>query len=192
MIVISQCHFIYLKCRFLINYITRILKSAPCLFFHMQVVSRHHIRRDSVRQLRSSILNHFGIQLPGKQHELVTFSDFEIDLVLIDGEPLACYINDVPSLTVKGANTTFPSKKLVIVNQGAIPFVSNGADIMKPGILESDSSIEPGDIVVIAEGTHNKALSIGKAIVPGVELLSSSGKAIESIHHVGDKLYHFS
>ena len=77
------------------------------------------------------------------------------------------------------------------MDQGAIRFVSNGADIMKPGITRVDSSIEPGDLVIVLEETHEKALCIGRSIVPDTDMLGSSGKAIESIHYVGDELYHF-
>ena len=157
----------------------------------MQVISRHNLRNDTIRAFESSILATFGVELSGSTYELVELSDSQIDLVLLDKEPLACYIDGIPSLTVKGANTYSPSKNIVVVDPGAIRFVSNGADIMKPGITRADPSIEPGDIVIVLEEAHEKALCIGRSIVPTTDMLGSSGKAIQSIHYVGDEIYHF-
>ena len=156
----------------------------------MQVISRHNLRNDTIHAFESSILSNFGVELPGSKYELVELSHPKIDLVLIDKEPLACYVDSTPSLTVKGANIYAPSKKTVTVDQGAIRFVSNGADIMKPGITHADSSIEPGDLVIVIEEVHQKALCLGRSIVSKTDMLGSSGKAIESIHYVGDELYH--
>jgi len=48
------------------------------------------------------------------------------------------------------------------------------------------------NLVVIAEETHGKVLAVGRARVPGSEMLGDSGKVVDSIHHVGDELYQFS
>jgi PUA domain protein len=63
---------------------------------------------------------------------------------------------------------------------------------MRPGIVEADDSIEPGDLVAIAEETHGKVLAIGRADVPGSEMVGDAGKVVKSLHHVGDDLYAFS
>jgi PUA domain protein len=63
---------------------------------------------------------------------------------------------------------------------------------MRPGIVEADDAIEPGDLVCIAEETHGKVLAVGRADVAGEEMTGDSGKVVESLHHVGDELYEFS
>jgi PUA domain protein len=76
------------------------------------------------------------------------------------------------------------------VDKGAIRFVSNGADIMAPGIVGADSEIKEGDLVIIVEETYLKPLAIGKALMKGPQMVEAdSGKAIKSITHVGDKLW---
>tara|TARA_A100001037_G_scaffold304540_1_gene341648 strand:+ start:5499 stop:5975 length:477 start_codon:yes stop_codon:yes gene_type:complete len=157
----------------------------------MQVISRHNLRNDSIREFKSSISSYFDVELPGSKYELVELSHPLIDIVLIDKNPLACYIDGFPSLTIKGANISPPSNKIVCVDKGAIKFVSNGADIMKPGITRADSSIESGDLVIVTEEVHGKALCVGRSLKPYESLLGNSGKAVESIHYVGDELYHF-
>jgi len=94
-------------------------------------------------------------------------------------------------LTVRGANEYPPQNHVVTVDSGAISFVSDGANVMRPGITEATDDIEPGDLVVIVEETHSKALAIGRAEADGDDMVGDSGKVVESLHHVGDDLYEF-
>ncbi|WP_435361352.1 RNA-binding protein [Haloarchaeobius sp. DFWS5] len=157
----------------------------------MQVKSRHHLRSDDVKAVESAVADALGVDLDGDSYELVELDGSEFDIVLVDGEPLVCYIDDEPFLTVKGANVLDITENIVTVDAGAISFVSDGADVMRPGITEADPDIESGDLVVIVEETHKKALAIGRALASGDDMVGDSGKVIESIHHVGDDLYEF-
>jgi PUA-domain protein len=158
----------------------------------MQVKSRHHLRSDAVADIEESLAEMLGIDLDGDSYERVEFADAERDLVLVDGDPVVCYFDGEPSLTVRGANDFPPESHVVTVDSGAISFVSDGADVMRPGITEADADIDSGDLVAIAEETHGKVLAIGRATADGSEMVGDSGKVIESLHHVGDDLYEFS
>jgi PUA domain protein len=75
---------------------------------------------------------------------------------------------------------------------GAVKFVYNGADIMAPGIVEADSGIKVGDLVWIRDQKNLQPLAVGEAIVSGIEMVQSDkGKAVISIHHVGDDIWNF-
>jgi PUA domain protein len=77
----------------------------------------------------------------------------------------------------------------VVVDMGAIRFVCNGADVMAPGITEM-GDFEEGDLVVIRDVTHGKALAIGIANKSSAAIQASKkGKVIKNIHYVGDKLW---
>jgi PUA-domain protein len=158
----------------------------------MQVKSRHHLRSDAVADIEDTLAEALGIDLGGDSYERVEFADAERDLVLVDGDPAVCYFDDEPFLTVRGANDFPPESHVVTVDSGAISFVSDGADVMRPGITEADADIAAGDLVAIAEETHGKVLAIGRAMADGSEMVGDSGKVIESLHHVGDDLYEFS
>ncbi len=159
----------------------------------MQVKSRHHLRSDDIQGIREAVADHLGVDIDGDTFESVEFVSARYELVLVDGEPAVFYVDDdEPFLTVRGANDYEPETGVVTVDAGAISFVSDGADVMRPGIVKADKAIRSGDLVVIAEETHGKALAIGRAIVDGDEMVGDSGKVVESIHHVGDELYEFS
>ncbi len=158
----------------------------------MQVKSRHHLRSDAVDEIERTLAEELGIDLAGETYERVEFADADRDLVLVDGDPFVLYFDGEPFLTVRGANAHPPEKHVVTVDAGAISFVSDGADVMRPGITEADPDIAPGDLVAIAEETHGKILAIGRAMAEGSEMTGESGKVVESLHHVGDDLYAFS
>jgi PUA-domain protein len=158
----------------------------------MQVKSRHHLRSDAVADIEESLSEALGIDLDGDSYERVAFADAERDLVLVDGDPVVCYFDGEPSLTVRGANDFPPESHVVTVDSGAISFVSDGADVMRPGITDADPDIDSGDLVAIAEENHSKVLAVGRAMADGSEMVGDSGKVVDSLHHVGDDLYEFS
>jgi len=157
----------------------------------MQVKSRHHLRSDDVRAVEDAIAEQLGVELDGDAYELVEFEDDLPDVVLVDGEPQVLYVDDDPFLTVRGANAHPPQKRVVTVDDGAVSFVSDGADVMRPGIVTADELIGEGELVVIDEESHGKVLAVGRALVDGSEMAGDSGKVVESIHHVGDDLFAF-
>ena len=157
----------------------------------MDVSSRHHLRSDAVSDIEAALAEGFGVELSVEGGERVEFADSDWSVVLVDGEPLVTYLDGEPAPTVRGANERPPTKRVVTVDAGAVSFVSDGADVMRPGIVEADEDVEPGDLVAIAEETHGKVLAIGRSRVAGSDLLGDSGKVIDSLHHVGDELYGF-
>ncbi|MFB6164549.1 MAG: RNA-binding protein [Haloarculaceae archaeon] len=159
----------------------------------MQVKSRHHLRADAVDELQAALSAGLGVELDADTFEKVELTDSEFDLVLVDDEPAVLYLEDgEPFLTVRGANAYPPERGVVTVDAGAVSFVSDGADVMRPGIVEADAEIDAGDLVAIAEETHGKVLAIGRARTGGDDMVGEEGKVVDSIHHVGDELYEFS
>ena len=74
----------------------------------------------------------------------------------------------------------------VVVDMGAVKFVVNGADIMRPGITNIDS-FEKGELIVIVDETHTKPLAVGKALLSSDNMKNETkGKVIKNMHYVGD------
>src|SRR6056297_2186495 len=124
----------------------------------MEVKSRHHLRSDEVREIEQRLADRLGVKLNADSYELVELEDSEFDLVLVDGDPAVLYFEEEPFLTVRGANEYEPQTRVVTVDAGAVSFVSDGADVMRPGIVEADDDIAAGDLVAIAEESHGKVL----------------------------------
>ena len=167
----------------------------------MEIQSRHHLRSDAVDDVETAVDEGLGVELDADNYELVELGDSPFDLVLVDGEPLVLYHETPggngegdrePFLTVKGANAHPPERRVVTVDAGAVEFVTDGADVMRPGIVDADEEIAAGDLVAVNEETHGKFLAVGRALVDGTEMLGEEGRVVEALHHVGDDLYGFS
>ena len=112
------------------------------------------------------------------------------DIIYVNNEVLAMIIDDEPFLTLKGILKYHPRNRWVTVDMGAVKFVYNGADVMAPGIVNADLTIERADLVWVRDEKNLQPLAIGKALISGIEMISTNkGKAIETLHYVGDKLW---
>ena len=130
---------------------------------------------DTIKELRNS------------KFETALIDTFNV--ILIDGKLLLFSTDGEYFPTVRGALELGLAKHIVVVDAGAVRFVVNGADIMCPGIVNADSVIKESDLVIIKEETHDKPLAIGRALMSGEDMIGDSGKAIKSLHYVGDKLW---
>ncbi|HOQ65832.1 MAG TPA: RNA-binding protein [Methanosarcina thermophila] len=152
----------------------------------MKVKSRVQLRKNVKNKMLKDLASTFGEEISGLENktlEKITLEEYSI--ILVDGKPLLLEIEGHPFPTVRGALEMGLQKRVVTVDKGAVRFVSNGADIMAPGIVAADPEIKEGDLVIVVEETHKKALAIGKALMGGQEMVeATSGKAIKSITHV--------
>jgi PUA domain protein len=157
----------------------------------MEIRSRHHLRDDEADEIRDALRDTVGVA----PAEDASIEEAEVDdgpdLFLVDGEPLVVRIDGEYFVTVQGALALEPDQRLVTVDAGAVEFVTNGADVMRPGVVEADEGIEEGDLVVIVEENHGKPLAVGRALTEGGDMLGEEGRVIESIYHVGDELWEF-
>ena len=79
--------------------------------------------------------------------------------------------------------------KKVTVDKGAVPFIVNGADVMRPGITGLDDFGENETIQIVDE--NNKvAIAIGEALFDSEKIKTlNSGKVIKTLHYVGDFIW---
>lgn len=120
--------------------------------------------------------------------EIITTDEFKV--IFADGKQMFIEYGGQLFPTVRGALVLLPPKRMVTVDMGAVKFVVNGADVMSPGIVAADFSIQKDDLVVIVDETHKKPLAIGRALMSGDEMAAAgSGKAVKSLSYVGDALW---
>ena len=154
---------------------------------------RTPVRLKQIRDVAEKIGNWLG--------EEVDLSGFleqahyqETDLILVDRVPLAMRIEVGGEMswypTLRGISTWNVERSWVAVDEGAIPFLRNGADCMGAGIHIADPSLGKGDFVWIRDQDSGEPIATGIAIVDGEEMMAmTKGKAISTIHWVGDDLW---
>ena len=79
--------------------------------------------------------------------------------------------------------------KEVYVDRGAVKPITNGADVMIPGIVKYDE-FNVGDVVVIKLVDTGSFLAIGLALINSVDIKAmKKGKAIKNMHYLGDEFW---
>lgn len=92
----------------------------------------------------------------------------------------------LPFLSETGLLEKFPK---VTVDAGAIKFVCNGANVMRPGI-KTYTEFKKDQIVCVAEITHGKFLAIGRALVSSDEMPQiQKGEVVKNLHYISDKYW---
>ncbi|MEW5937681.1 MAG: PUA domain-containing protein [Candidatus Thermoplasmatota archaeon] len=82
-----------------------------------------------------------------------------------------------------------PEGRYITVDMGAVPYVYNGADVMSPGVVSADPSIKEGEGAWVRDERNLAPLAVGIALVPGGMMRGSKGKALRTVHHVGDRFW---
>ena len=131
----------------------------------IKVKKRNFLKKKKIKEIKAE-LGEYGDLLQGKKNVEILEAEPN-SFILVDGEPYIIIIDGEPFPTLKAALANEINGKKVTVDMGAIRFVSNGADIMSPGIVAADEGIEAGDIVLIIDETHGKPLAIGLSIIRG-------------------------
>jgi len=119
--------------------------------------------------------------------ELETIKDAEI--IFVDGRPLAFQRKGelIPVLVNDEVLAKFPR---VVVDMGAVPHVTGGADIMAPGIRSVLGNFSSSQLVVIVDEKHDKHLAVGRSLLDSTALKQTrKGKVVENLHYVGDTVW---
>lgn len=155
----------------------------------MRIKRRYHLRKSAVKELGVELISRFGESARSLLKDPIETMELESgrEIILANGKPVAFRTPEglFPSLNSLDA---LPLKR-VTVNAGAIKPISNGANIMAPGIVKVDEDIVRGDVVVITDERYGKPLAVGVALVDSRFLKGSKGRVIRNLHHIGDEVW---
>jgi PUA-domain protein len=80
----------------------------------------------------------------------------------------------------------------IIVDMGAIPYVCKGATVMAPGIVRVEGEFKMGDLVVVADMKHGKALALGESLMDAATARNTKkGPVVKTLHYVSDKIWDY-
>ncbi|MDH7593001.1 MAG: RNA-binding protein [Methanomicrobiales archaeon] len=153
---------------------------------------RYTLRKDDAAALMADLRQQLGDQadlFSGDRIEKME-TDSPVTIYLIDRLPLLMRMEGWVFPTLRGAIARTFDRRRCVMDRGAIAFIAKGADAMRPGIISITDDVVAGAPVLIAEETHGKPLAVGIALADAGEIRSQSrGKAIRTVHHVGDEIW---
>jgi PUA-domain protein len=154
----------------------------------MKIRKRYHLKKKKLKVVQENLGDYPELIPPKATVELLETG--LQDIILINGKPLIMMVDHIPFLTLKGALEVEIKSRYVVVDMGAVEFMTKGADVMSPGITEADPQIREGDLVIVVDETHRKPLAIGRSLISGLEMVQNTeGKAIKTLHHIGDEIW---
>lgn len=157
-----------------------------------KIKNRHRIKKKEISKIIGRLKNDFGSSFFNFDSVVEIGIYKNTEFVFIDHKPYFMIYNNRVVFTIIGLYKYKPNNKYVIVDMGAIKFVTNGADVMNPGIVDVDKDIQPDDIVWICDEKNKKPLAVGIALVTGEDMIKKEkGKAVTIFHYIGDDLWDF-
>jgi len=158
----------------------------------LKVRRRKRLRRKEAVSLLARLSRDFGIEVPDADVPIDEAEAGVLRLLLSGDTPFAFVVGDAVGPTLRTLLARPAHRRAVTVDMGAVPYIRNGADVMAPGIVDADPTIRAGDLVWIQDERNHRPLAVGRALMDGPTMAREErGKAIETVHHVGDDLWAF-
>ncbi|WP_457549221.1 DUF1947 domain-containing protein [Archaeoglobus sp.] len=151
-------------------------------------MKRYRLRKKESKAISKFFKENYGISIKG---DMEKFEFDDLSIITVENEPIILEYEDRLYFTVYGVLKFKPEKGRVVVDEGAMPYIMRGADVMKPGIVEADESIKAGDFVYVVVEGKMTPIAVGIALVDGVEIKGGKGKAVKNVHHLKDKIWNY-
>lgn len=156
----------------------------------VKIKNRYRLKTKDIKKFQNELKNTFDSVFFNEKSSVETGDFEEIKMIFVDGEPCFMIYKNRIVFTLQGLYKYKPREKFVVIDMGAVKFVTNGADVMAPGIVDADKDINENDQIWVCDEKHHKPLAVGIAIMTGEQMMSErQGKAINVIHYVGDRLW---
>lgn len=153
---------------------------------------RHTVRRSEMNGIVRRLEDELGAEadlFAGDRIE-VAETGGPVRFYLVDREPLLFERGGVLFPTLRGAMARPFSARRITVDMGAVRFVVNGADIMRPGIVALTDDIRADRPALVVEERYGKPLAVCIARLDADAMRAETGgKVCKNIHHVGDEIW---
>lgn len=150
-------------------------------------VSSKHDSRDVIEKIQASLSVNLDLS---KSAQVENFEPEEGTRFVVVDEKFVFAGNDdgfVPFLGCQPLLELFPA---VRIDEGAVRFIINGADVMRPGILSYDEWGDASRLVVVREEKKGRGVAIGRTLVKSEEMPAmGKGACVKNLHHVGDRYW---
>jgi PUA domain protein len=156
----------------------------------LELRHRHRLRRKEIQKIADDIEEALGVKTFDEAAAVDMADAQKFQVVVFENSVVGVMLDGKAFLTVRGLLRWPAPRRFVSIDEGAIKYICNGADVMGPGITAADPAIRTGDLVFVRDAKHQKPLAIGRALVDGAALASKApGKVVKNLHYIGDELW---
>ena len=156
----------------------------------VKIKNRHRLKEREVKELSADLQIRFGDDFFKGKKAVDVGSVEEYTVFLVDDTIDFMMLENKVVFTLQGLLKHQPKAKFVVIDMGAVSFITKGADVMAPGISTADPMIQMDDFVWICDEKHHKPLATGRALMSGEEMMTKKpGKAVKTLQYVGDRFW---
>jgi len=156
----------------------------------VKIKNRHRLKERDVKELSADLQTRFGDDFLKGNIAVDIGSVEEFTVLLVDDSIDFMMHNNKVLFTLQGLMKYQPKAKYVVIDMGAVGYITKGADVMAPGISDADLMIQKDDFVWICDEKHRKPLATGIALMTGEEMKTKKqGKAVKTLQYVGDRFW---
>ena len=148
------------------------------------------VSKSETNQILELVSKQWKQELPKIKNLKVYFIDDNSKLIIGTGITIL-KINDdyLPFLNQTEILEKFPN---VMVDMGAVKFMCNGANVMRPGIKRY-TEFGANDVICVIEESQHKFLAVGRAMTDSSDLEGmSKGEVVKNLHYISDKYWEIS
>ncbi len=151
-------------------------------------MKRYMLRKRNARAISNFFKDEFNVEIRG---EMEKFEFNDISIITVNGEPIILEYQGKLYFTVYGLLKFKPERGKIVVDEGAMPHIMRGADVMRPGIVYADEEIKKGEFVYVVVEKKETPIAVGIALVDGREMKDGKGKVVKNVHHIKDRIWKF-
>jgi PUA-domain protein len=156
----------------------------------VKIKNRHRLKEREVKNLAVQLQTRFHGDFLTENVVVDIGSVEEFTVLLVNDSIDFMMYNDKVVFTLQGIMRHQPKNNFVVIDMGAVSFITKGADVMSPGITDADPMIQKDDIVWICDEKHHKPLATGIALMSGEAMKTKQpGKAVKTLQYVGDRFW---
>ncbi len=153
---------------------------------------RHRLKGKQVKALGARMGEVVGVDMLSQEPAVDRARGLDMDFLIIEGRVAFLMIDEVAFPSLRTILDRGMDVRWAEVDEGAVRFLANGADVMAPGVTGADPSLGEGDWVYVRDGRHRRPLVVGRALMSGPDMVvADKGKAVETLHYVGDRIWEF-
>jgi PUA-domain protein len=156
----------------------------------VKIKNRHRLKEREVKDLINELSTRFHGDFFNEKAAIDIGTVEEFTVLLVNDSIDFMMHNNKIVFTLQGLMKYQPNTNFVVVDMGAVGFITKGADVMAPGITDADPMIQKDDLVWICDEKHRKLVAVGVALMTGEEMKTKKpGKAVKTLNYVGDRFW---
>ena len=156
----------------------------------LTIKKRHAIKKSQLTSLMKKLGESIGEDAALYNAPMIEIAETasKFNIYIIDKKPLVMEQEEWAFPTLRGAVLRPFSGRRIAVDMGAVPYMINGADVMRPGIVSVTDDVRAGLPALVVDESHDKPLAVVIPLYDAAGIIAlEKGRAAKNLHYSGDE-----